>query len=186
MAVSGRSGGPHDVRCGHAASRAGCQRRRWQRRRRLFAGGGDARAACRADQGGAGSRPLAAAGRCQAQRVENARQPRADSIRAGRERRRAAGRQHAAGAGRCSSRRRHCPRLPDDRSKICSDGNAPSTGWKPRASRRCRRVQDILERIERHKLFETMTRLVVGFEGREEDLKTAALLCRSSAVGEAL
>lgn len=31
---------------------------------------------------------------------------------------------------------------------------------------------EILERIERHKLFETMTRLVVGFEGRADDLRT--------------
>lgn len=31
---------------------------------------------------------------------------------------------------------------------------------------------EILERIERHKLFQTMTRLVVGFEGRADDLRT--------------
>ena len=31
---------------------------------------------------------------------------------------------------------------------------------------------DILERIERHKLFTNMTRLVVGFEGRVDDLRT--------------
>ena len=31
---------------------------------------------------------------------------------------------------------------------------------------------EILGRIERHKLFEPMTRLVVGFEGRDDDLRT--------------
>jgi hypothetical protein len=31
---------------------------------------------------------------------------------------------------------------------------------------------EILDRIERHKLFEPMTRLVAGFEGREDDLRT--------------
>ena len=51
-------GGPHDVRSGQAASRHGQRRRR----RRFFAGRGDARAARRADQGGARARAMAAAG----------------------------------------------------------------------------------------------------------------------------
>ena len=43
---------------------------------------------------------------------------------------------------------------------------------------------EILGRIERHKLFAPMMRLVAGFEGREDDLLTLRSYVESSAVGE--